>query len=303
MFHVKHQVMTEQLTACPVCNRRSFQNLFSVKDYFLTQEEFQLVKCEDCGFAFVNPRPDQQSIGRYYQSSEYISHDATRKNLISFVYKMARSFAIQGKVRLVRKYNKSGGMVLDYGCGTGEFLATCHRSGMAISGIEPSAKAREYAIQTHSIPVFPSLADVTLKPASIRVITLWHVLEHIHSLEETTESLVRLLADDGILIVAVPNHTSMDAQIYGRFWAAYDVPRHIYHFTASTIQQFFSRFGFTVTGVLPQPLDAYYVSMLSEKYLHGKNNYPRALINGFRSNRTARDPLKGYSSQIYLLKR
>ena len=303
MFHVKQQGMTEQLTACPVCNRNSFQDVCTVQDYFLTQEKFQLVKCTGCEFVFVNPRPDAQSIGRYYQSNEYISHDASGKNLISLIYKAARRYAIQGKVNLIRRYDKSGGTVLDYGCGTGEFLAQCSRNGMSVAGVEPNEKAREFAATTHAIPVFPSLEATTMKPRSVRVITLWHVLEHIHSLNETTASLCRLLADDGTLIVAVPNHTSKDAQTYGQFWAAYDVPRHIYHFTGNTIRQFFSGFGFRVKEVLPQPLDAFYVSMLSEKYKHGKNNYPGALINGLRSNWAARDPLKGYSSQIYILQR
>ncbi len=111
-----------------------------------------------------------------------------------------------------------------------------------------------------------------------------------------------LLAADGTLVIALPNSNSWDKNRYREFWAAFDVPRHLYHFTAKTFGEFAARNGFELQKTIPQKLDAYYVSMLSEKYLHGKINYLKALIFGFWSNLQARRRDTGHSSLIFVLK-
>jgi 2-polyprenyl-3-methyl-5-hydroxy-6-metoxy-1,4-benzoquinol methylase len=296
------QAMHEEIKRCLICSNTNFDFYLSVKDHFLTGEEFHLVRCAGCGFIFINPRPDFSTIAQYYKSEDYISHDASKNDLVSRVYKIARDFSIRGKFNLVNKYAASG-TILDYGCGTGEFLAYCSTKGFHTTGLEPSPKARKFATERHKIAVFEKTDQLANQSGKFNVITLWHVLEHIHDLNETIETLNQLLAPSGTLIVAVPNCTSHDAKQYGSYWAAYDVPRHIYHFTKDTIRELFKKHNFYIHQILPQKLDAYYVSLLSEKYKNGKNNYLRTLATGFESNLKAKNPNRGYSSQIYILKR
>ena len=292
--------MAEKLVKCPVCKTTVFSDFLEVTDHFLSKEKFSIQACDACGFRFVNPRPEKTEIGRYYQSEDYISHDAKKGDLISRVYRLARVVSISRKFGIV-KANVAAGNILDIGCGTGEFLGYCRSKGFEISGFEPNEKAREYAMRENNIPMAGNLADLKDKHSAYSCITMWHVLEHVHDLDETLAMIRGMLKPDGVFIVAVPNSNSWDAQNYGSFWAAYDVPRHLYHFTGATLTKLISRHGFEMRKVLPQKLDAFYVSMLSEKYRHRKNNYLKSLFLGFWSNFQAWKKGRGHSSQIFVL--
>ena len=292
--------MAETILKCPVCEKTGFTIFLEVQDYFLSGEGFSIQKCDACGFKFVNPRPDIADIGRYYQSDEYISHDSKSSSLISRVYKIARLFSIRKKYSTVKEYIHSG-RILDIGCGTGEFLKYCKSNGLESTGIEPNGKAREFASLVNEISVFKELTELTGNGHSYNCISMWHVLEHVHDLNETLEMVKGLLASDGVFIVAVPNCNSWDAGKYGKFWAAYDVPRHLYHFTGDTLKNLAANHGFEIRKTIPQKLDAFYVSMLSEKYRRGKNNYFKSVIWGFWSNFQAKKQGRGHSSQIFVL--
>ncbi|MCX6269216.1 MAG: class I SAM-dependent methyltransferase [Bacteroidetes bacterium] len=290
--------MAEKLLECPVCKKADFTLFLEVKDYFLTMEDFLIQSCDGCGFKFVNPRPDKNEIGRYYQSDEYISHDAQKENFISRIYKLARVFSIKGKHNIVKRYTPSG-RILDIGCGTGEFLNYCKSKGYDVEGVEPNEKAGIYSQQVNKIPVAKTLKDVD--SGSFQCITMWHVLEHVHDLDETLDLVRGLLSPGGVFIAAVPNSDSWDARKYENFWAAYDVPRHLYHFTRTTLVRLVTNHGFILQELVPQKLDSYYVSMLSEKYRSGKINYLKALFFGFWSNVQAGREGRGHSSQIFVL--
>jgi 2-polyprenyl-3-methyl-5-hydroxy-6-metoxy-1,4-benzoquinol methylase len=292
--------MKEIIQICPVCGKNSFSVFLEVRDYFLTQEDFSIQQCAGCGFKFVNPRPDKNEISRYYQSDDYISHDAGKENIISRIYKIARVYSIKGKFQIVKRYFKSGN-ILDIGCGTGEFLSYCKSKGFTVTGVEPNPKAGTFAQKVHGINVLNSLNDLSHHNGVFNCISMWHVLEHVHDLNETVEKIKRMLHPGGVFIIAVPNSTSWDAGQYGKFWAAYDVPRHLYHFTETTLNRLVQKHGFEIIHTYPQKLDAFYVSMLSEKYRSGKNNYVKAFINGFWSNFKAGGPQRGHSSQIFVL--
>ena len=301
----------ETLTSCPICSEGKFKHFLSCKDYTVSRETFIIVQCEACGFRFINPRPDENEIGKYYESEEYISHSGTNRGVVNKIYGMVRNYTIRKKVQLINKKirNPQSAIrnILDIGCGTGEFLNACKQNDWNVTGIEPSDVAREHAKENFGIePLTPEkLFEINEK--KFNLITMWHVLEHVHQLRKTIEQINKILLDDGTLIVAVPNCNSWDAKKYGEHWAAYDVPRHIYHFTKKDIGKLFSQFGFKLHEVLPMKFDSYYVSLLSEKYKtarlpdgQGKSNLIAGFFNGLKSNLNAGSN-NGYSSQIYIL--
>lgn len=293
--------MNEVLNNCPVCGYSEFSKFLNVKDHFLSGEAFDIVYCKQCSFKFINPRPDEQSIGPYYQSENYISHDAGKTDFLSTIYRLVRKISIRSKYRLVRKFCKAG-KLLDIGCGTGEFLAYCRDHGFKVTGMEPGEKARSFARNNHKIEVAEHLDRLLESGQTFDCITMWHVLEHIHDLNESIIRIKKLLATGGTLVVAVPNSKSPDARHYGAWWAAYDVPRHLYHFASDTIRQLFEKHGMQILNIFPQRLDAYYVSLLSEKYRKGKSGYITAFLRGFSSNSKASQPGVGHSSQIFIIR-
>jgi 2-polyprenyl-3-methyl-5-hydroxy-6-metoxy-1,4-benzoquinol methylase len=291
----------ERLEQCPLCQKNDFKNFLVVQDKLVSQESFVIVACENCGFKFTNPRPNEASIGTYYESEEYISHSNTNKGIISKAYKVVRSMTIRQKVDLVNRISEKG-RLLDYGCGTGHFLTACQKEGWTINGVEPSQNARNTASELTGVAIMPSL-ETSLLPYQFEVVTLWHVLEHIHSLQETFAQLVQLTRPQGKIIIAVPNADSLDAKEYKENWAAYDVPRHLYHFNQQTMKRLLKKHKLDLEETLPMKFDAYYVSMLSEKYRENKSNLVRFMLNGYKSNRYASQHKNDYSSLIYVARK
>lgn len=275
----------------------------SCTDYTVSQEVFSLEKCNACGFVITNPRPDDEELSKYYQSDNYISHTDKSTNLIDKVYKTARRFTLQWKLKLVMEHTiEPSSNVLDYGCGTGAFLKLCQNHKLRIAGVEPSSIAREQAQRNTGIEISPTFDSVN---GVFDVITLWHVLEHVGDLNVTIEKLKNLLHKNGTMFIAVPNLQSHDALQFGAHWAAYDVPRHLWHFSQKTMTRLLENHQLKINQVIPMRLDAYYVSILSEKYLNGKNdiqNMVFAIIKGLKSNLKAKKT-KEYSSLIYLVRK
>lgn len=290
----------EYLIACPVCKHQHFTKALVCKDFTVSKEDFELVDCQKCGFRFTNPRPEADKIGRYYQSEEYISHSDTNKGLISKVYRSVRQITLRSKLKLVTEINGGKtGSLLDIGCGTGYFLQTCQQAGWKISGVEPDAGARALAQQQTNSTIESDFLAANYNE-KFDVITLWHVLEHIHRLDENIAKLKTLIGTTGKLVIAVPNHASGDAQHYQEYWAAYDVPRHLYHFTPQTMQTLAEKNGMKILRKEGMKFDSFYVAMLSEKYKTGSNNYLSAMSTGLQSNQKA-DSTGLYSSVIYIL--
>lgn len=272
------------------------QNL-SITDHSVTKEEFQLVYDKELDYYITHPIP--KNLDDYYISENYISHTDSSKTLQDKLYQFVKKININSKLKLVNKHSSNTKNILDIGAGTGDFLKVAAQNGWTVSGMEPNSKARQLA-STKGVNLVPSLQD--LKPGTFDVITLWHVLEHLPNLELQVKKIKGLLKPSGTLIIAVPNYKSFDANYYKEFWAAYDVPRHLYHFSRKSISRIFSKHGFTVISTKPMHFDAYYVSLLSEKYKTGTSNYLKAFIVGSLSNLRA-TLTKEHSSLIYLLKK
>jgi len=289
-----------------VCGSTALADKLHVQDKSVSQEAFTIQQCQACGFQFTNPRPDAASIGKYYESDAYVSHNSGAQGLINQTYKVARYFTVRRKVALITKLNGGQpGHLLDYGCGTGHFLAGAKKAGWQVTGLEPSARARQDAARRVGQAIQQPEVLATLPAGSFDVVTLWHVLEHVHTLNETLDQLIRALRPGGKLLIAVPNVTSFDAQHYHLDWAAYDVPRHLYHFSPATMRELLARHGLIISQKLPMPLDAYYVSMLSERHrpAERQSGMVGVLQAGYQSNRYAAQHDGQYSSVLYVAER
>jgi 2-polyprenyl-3-methyl-5-hydroxy-6-metoxy-1,4-benzoquinol methylase len=292
----------KQIDNCPVCNSKSYKESLICKDYTVSHENFTIVCCDACGFKFTNPRPDDSVLGNYYKSEDYISHSDTKKGLISQLYHFVRNYTLTKKVSLLDKY-VSRGTILDYGCGTGMFLKACSNVGWRCFGVEPDSDAIQLATQKGlSVVQNKNLLNEFDSNLRFDAISLWHVLEHVTDIDDTLNFFKSKLNTNGVLFIAVPNHKSFDAQFYKEFWAAYDVPRHLYHFHKDTIEQLLARFDFKLLKAEPMKFDSFYVSMLSEKYKTGSIKYLNAFISGLRSNLSAK-AASDYSSVIYIFRR
>lgn len=283
---------------CPACNATSATGFLEVKDHFLSKESFTLLKCEACSLVYTTPRPALEKIGDYYKSEDYVSHSSTKKGLVNAVYNKVRNYTLNQKVKLVQRL-VSGKSLLDVGAGTGHFLKRAQDSGFSVIGLEPDTDARRVAKEQNTIELQPLDRLYELQPESFNCVTMWHVLEHVYNLREDAQQIASLIKQGGVWIIAVPNHTSFDARHYGSFWAAYDVPRHLYHFSPASIVPFVEQFGFQFEEMLPMKFDAYYVSMLSEKYKGG--SLLNALRIGWLSNLRSKNGK--CSSQIYVFRK
>jgi 2-polyprenyl-3-methyl-5-hydroxy-6-metoxy-1,4-benzoquinol methylase len=256
-----------------------------------------LQRCSRCGLVATHPAPPQNELPRYYQSEDYISHTGGSNSLIDVAYRWVRNRNIRWKEKVLRQYSP-GTSLLDYGCGTGEVIDYCSRNGWQVHGIEPSEKARERA-QLHGIPVTAALPPNT---SHFSAVSLWHVLEHVPDPAQTLADLMDRLAEDGTIFIAVPNCASADAQHYGSAWAGYDVPRHLWHFRQPVMNELLNNAGLQMISTIPMQWDAFYVSMLSEKYLGHSLAPVRGLWRGWQSNQRAAGTGE-YSSLLYIAKR
>lgn len=270
---------------------------FEVKDHSVSGELFTLKYDARLHMYRTYPKPLENELPAYYDSEDYISHTDGSRSLFERAYQFVKRIALKKKYKLLLSYYQKENSVLDIGAGTGDFIEYLSGQGWSVSGAEPSSKARDLA-KSKGLDLKNDIAEFD---TSFDIITMWHVLEHVYHLEDQISWLKEHLTKNGTLFIAVPNFESTDAHQYKSDWAAYDVPRHLYHFSKKAVKLLFEENGFQLVDVKPMKFDAYYVSLLSEKYKSGKINYVRALRAGMKSNSKAKRS-KGYSSQIYVLK-
>ena len=278
-----------------ISNKKHF---LTVKDYSVSKETFDLYYDETLDMLITHPQPSLENLGKYYESEDYISHTDNKRSLFEKLYHFIKSIALKNKLNLINSLQPNRGQILDIGAGTGEFLSVAKNDGWQAIGVEPSDKAKSIAINKGVLFVEKTSE---LENHSVDVISMWHVLEHIPDLDKQIKELKRLLKPTGTLIIAVPNFKSFDAKHYGKFWAAYDVPIHFWHFSKTAIKLLFEKEEMKLEKVLPMKFDSFYVSLLSEKYKSGKMNFVKAFFIGILSNWKAKKNFE-YSSHIYILK-
>jgi 2-polyprenyl-3-methyl-5-hydroxy-6-metoxy-1,4-benzoquinol methylase len=271
------------------------------KDFSVSGKPFELYFNHESDMLITSPRPTQDQIPSFYNSKQYVSHITKKRNLLDWVYFFVRKHTLQSKLRLISSFSVGHKTLLDFGSGSGFFVRATSSAGWKSIGIEPSKDARQAANTILKNSIFNNSYIDNIKPNTFSVITLWHVLEHLPSLESHITKFKQLLSEDGRLVVAVPNYKSHDAHYFREYWAAYDVPRHLWHFSQDSISRLFSEFGFELEAIHPMRFDAYYVALLSTKYKYGKIKPLKALWSGFLSNYKAKQTGE-YSSLIYVLK-
>ncbi len=269
------------------------------KDHTVSGEYFELRKAKDLDLLATFPRPDLEQLPSYYKSENYISHTDSKKGFFDKVYHQVKNLMLKNKLNWIEKEEVPGAKILDIGAGTGDFLRAAKNRNWEVFGVEPNPDARKLASEKG---VELEKTTSSFPDQSFDVITMWHVLEHVPDLEEQIKELDRLLKPNGLLVIAVPNFKSDDAKKYKDNWAAYDVPRHLYHFSPSAIKKIFNSTGFLLTSQKGLFFDSFYVSLLSEKYSSGSGNFLRAGYNGIISNFKARSS-GNYSSLAYFLKK
>ncbi|MCF7559578.1 class I SAM-dependent methyltransferase [Sabulilitoribacter multivorans] len=272
-----------------------------VKDHSVSGEKFELVENSEYGFLETTPQPPSEKLPEYYESEDYISHTDSKRNLFEKAYHLVRSISLKKKLKLINSFSSESKKLLDVGCGTGDFLQTALQNNWTVSGIEPNDQARDIANKKTNNSVFETGQLLKFEESSFDVITLWHVLEHLPKLEEQIATFKKLLKKQGILIIAVPNYRSFDAKYYKNFWAAYDVPRHLWHFNKTSISKLVGKQSMKVVKTQPMLFDAFYVSLLSEKYKTGKMNFFKGIGIGLVSNMKSIIS-KESSSVIYIIK-
>lgn len=273
-----------------------------VKDHSVSQETFDLVYNQFIDILETQPQPKPENLGNYYKSEDYISHTDSKRNPLEYIYHIVRKRALKQKLNLINSFQTEEKNLLDIGCGTGDFLETAKNNNWKITGIEPDQNARKISNSKTDNKVFQVEELKNLKPQSFDVITLWHVLEHLPDLDSHISIIKHLLKPNGRVVVAVPNFNSYDAKHYKSFWAAFDVPRHLWHFSQKGMTRIFKEKSFSLVKNLPMKFDAFYVSLLSEKYKSGFMNPFKAFWIGWRSNTKAKRS-REYSSLIYTFKK
>lgn len=278
-----------------ISNKKHF---LTVKDYSVSKETFDLYYDETLDMLITHPQPSLENLGKYYESEDYISHTDNKRSLFEKLYHFIKSIALKNKLNLINSLQPQKGRILDIGAGTGEFLSVAKNDGWQTIGVEPSDRAKAIA-KNKGVSFVEETSE--LENHSFDVISMWHVLEHVPDLDKQIKELKRLLKPTGTLIIAVPNFKSFDAKHYGKFWAAFDVPIHFWHFSKTAIKLLFEKEEMKLEKVLPMKFDSFYVSLLSEKYKSGKMNFVKAFFRGLQSNWKASKHFE-YSSHIYILK-
>jgi 2-polyprenyl-3-methyl-5-hydroxy-6-metoxy-1,4-benzoquinol methylase len=289
-------------TICPVCGATTIKKVLTAKDHTVSQREFEIWECSNCTLRFTQNIPGEQEIAAFYQSENYISHSDTSKGIVNRLYHMVRKRTLKSKRKLIESCsNRNSGNLLDIGAGTGAFLHHMQEHQWQVTGLEPDPAARERALSLYALNLLSPDHLFHIGEKSMDVITMWHVLEHVHRLHEYMEQLKKILQPGGLLFIAVPNYTSRDAASYGASWAAWDVPRHLYHFSPSSMEQLVKKHGLQLQAVKPMWFDSFYVSLLSEKYKTGKSSLIKGGFAGLLSNLSAMSDRRRCSSLIYII--
>jgi 2-polyprenyl-3-methyl-5-hydroxy-6-metoxy-1,4-benzoquinol methylase len=294
----------ESIVFCPVCNSGQTRFALRIKDYSVSGEFFEVLECSRCSLRFTKNPPPENEMSRYYRSEDYISHSNTKKGLVNTMYHIVRNRTLASKFHMLEKVTKlRKARHLDIGAGTGAFVQYMNKRGWKSVGIEPDCEARKQALLHHDTRLQEAEELGSFPPESFDAVTLWHVLEHVHDLYPYMHQIKKIMNPRGVVFIAVPNYTSYDGRKYGSSWAAYDVPRHLYHFSPQAMRWLLKEAGFELIGEVPMWWDSFYISLLSEKYAGHGAALPKGFLTGLNSNLKTFANTERCSSLTYLARK
>ena len=218
------------LDQCSNCGGRVSPKLDVVS--YEVEEAFDILVCSACGLGQTSPQPDD--LDKYYADYHGGRHGFTAR-----FRAWSRARTLNSCVDQVA--NKS---VLDVGCGDGDFLFAAQGAGWSVAGTERGERLSEL----DSVKVLPDLFSIKAEfgENSFDAVTCWHTLEHFNVPSETLAEIGKLLKPEGVLLIAVPNFGGWQSRLSGKHWLHLDVPRHLWHFTTSSLQGLLHKSGFTV---------------------------------------------------------
>jgi len=240
---------------CNLCGMGNTRVLFSKKDKFgVAEDGFNVVECQGCGLIYVNPRPSQEEVGKFYPETyswkETLEAESFFTKCVRELEKAYRYHLLRDEVsKVVRFTRRVSGKVLDIGCGTGDRLDVFRNKGFETYGVETSDSA-DYAKEHLKLNVKKGdLLSAHFPDGFFDIITLYNVLEHTHNPILVCEETHRILKEDGFLIIQVPNKDSFQYKIFKKRWAAFDVPRDLYYFGTEVLRSLLKKTGFTAVKV------------------------------------------------------
>lgn len=236
---------------CDFCKADDYELMFELKDYLHHIEgTFRLVRCRRCGLIYLNPQPTREELRKYYPNDYHAYKPLS--SVSSPFERLDRYYGIDKRCRaVVKRLKERKGRVLDIGCATGEFLYSMRRYGnWELYGVEPNVEAAMYARNVLGLNVFiGTLFEAQYPNAFFDVVTLWNVLEHLHYPLLTLREIARIIKPSGLLVISIPNPESIEARIFGRYWAGFDAPRHLFIYPLSTLKKALDLVGFDVKKV------------------------------------------------------
>lgn len=262
------------------------------------------MRCPSCGVVYTLDPPSEEEMKRYDKLNLKLKLGDSPSGFTGKLYFRVRNHMLRRKARIVEtQAYRTSGALLNYGAKTGYFSHKMERRGWKVTSVERYHEERLFSLEMfhHRMIDVPEMK--TLQAGTFDVITLWHVFEHTHNPNELLDRFYELLRPGGILVMACPNIRSTDAMHYGPYWAAYDVPRHLWHFNPSSISALAHRHGFTLMHHEKLPFDSFYISILSERHMRHRMAFIRGMLVGFHSWLVSLTKRGRSSSLVYVFRK
>jgi SAM-dependent methyltransferase len=210
--------------------------------------QFDLMQCNGCGLMYLNPQLTPEELAPYYPE-DYEPHVGTKKERLGWLRRIDYRYGVEKRYRAIMRYHPRPGRMLDVGCGPGAFLDGMREHGWEVEGIEPGIRPATYASEELGLQVRnTTLEDADLEPASFDLVTMWNVLEHLSDPQRALRRIREALRPDGLLVFAIPSVMSYDLLVFGKYWAGYDLPRHLFIFPPATLERMVEAARLDVVG-------------------------------------------------------
>ena len=294
----------QDFTPCPLCGASGQMPYADCIDFTVSKESFILLRCPQCGVVFTSNPPKESETIRYDTLDLKLKLGDSPRGLTDKLYYYVRHRMLRKKASIVESQSyRTGGTLLNYGAKTGYFSHYMERRGWKVTSIEKYHEERQFSLETFHHRMYDVSEMDRLTPETFDVITLWHVFEHCYNPNGLLNRFYRLLRPGGILLIACPNICSTDAMHYGANWAAYNVPRHLWHFNPTSLSNLLNKHGFTLMHRQKLSYDCFYISVLSEKNKNSKMPFLRGMWFGMRCWFISLARLDKSSSLVYVFRK